>query len=281
MRIRTLCGRLLKKIQAIKPHTFSFSNISLTTSQSPFPFMVSKDNLLETLGAKYQPTKRLHNYLAYYWMHFRDIRLEVKKVLEIGIGTGVSLRMWEEFFPNATIYGIDLNPRCKEFEGERRKVLIGDQANRHFLEQVIQQTKGALDIIIDDGSHLMEHQLKSFEFLFPAMSDHGIYVIEDTGFRDFNLETVHSLKALVDPIMYWPKGFKQRDWPYLTHFPNGASWIDKHIIGIAFYRWIVFIMRGKNPQDNPFLTPLPADLSLKTKNERDKTTSEPVLVSGD
>lgn len=267
MAIKTLCGRLLKKIQAIKPHTFSFSNISLspTVSQSPFPFMVSKDNLLETLGAKYQPTKRLHNYLAYYWMHFRDIRLEVKKVLEIGIGTGASLRMWEEFFPNATIYGIDLNPRCKDFEGERRKVLIGDQADRHFLEQVIQQTNGALDIIIDDGSHLMEHQLKSFEFLFPTMSDHGIYAIEDTGFRDFNLGTVHSLKALVEPIMYWPKGFKQRDWPYLIHFPNGASWIDKHIIGVAFYRWIVFIMRGKNPQDNPFLTPLPADLSLKTE----------------
>ena len=87
------------------------------------------------------------------------------------------------------------------------------------------------------------------------MSDHGIYVIEDTGgcVGDYGLRTVNSLKTIIDRIMYWPDGFDARNWPYLSHFPDEASWIAKNAIGIAFYRWIVFVMRGRNPQDNPFL----------------------------
>jgi hypothetical protein len=57
--------------------------------------------------------------------------------------------------------------------------------------------------------------------------------------------------------MYWPKGFRPEDWPRLDHFPRGASWADENAIGVAFYRWIVFVMRGNNPGDNPHLKPLP------------------------
>ena len=29
------------------------------------------------------------------------------------------------------------------------------------------------------------------------------------------------------------------------------------LLGVAFYRWIVFVMRGNNPADTPYLTPDP------------------------
>ncbi len=137
--------------------------------------------------------------------------------------------------------------------------MIGDQSDYNFLHQVIQQSSEAFDIVIDDGSHRIAHQLKSFDFLFPKMSDHGIYVIEDTGgcVGDYDLRTVNSLKTIIDNIMYWPYGLEPRNWSHLSSFPNETSWIAKNVIGIAFYRWIVFVMRGRNPQDNPFLTPLP------------------------
>jgi len=38
---------------------------------------------------------------------------------------------------------------------------------------------GKLDIIIDDGSHHGEHQLISFNTLFPLLSPGGFYIIED------------------------------------------------------------------------------------------------------
>jgi hypothetical protein len=254
--------RLARKLRlgVVRPRV-SFAAPPDIAQRSPFPFPISTNNPLGELGEKYLPTKRLHNYLVHYWMHFRDVRFDVRKVVEIGVQTDRSIRMWEEFFPNATIYGIDIDPECRQFEGGRRRILIGDQADERFCARVIEETGGAIDIVIDDGSHLVEHQLKTFSLLFPAMSDHGIYVVEDTGgcVEDQELVTVNALKGLIDSVMYWPKGFVPRDWPHLTKFPDEAKWADKNIIGIAFYRWIVFVMRGRNPQDNPFLTPLPAE----------------------
>lgn len=38
---------------------------------------------------------------------------------------------------------------------------------------------GGIDIIIDDGSHINEHVIKSFSILFPLLNMGGIYAIED------------------------------------------------------------------------------------------------------
>ncbi len=91
----------------------SFSNPPENSPESPFSFPVSRNNILDELGEKYRPSKRTHNYLPYYWLHFRDIRLDVRKVIEIGVQTDHSIRMWEEFFPNATIYGLDIDPKMQ------------------------------------------------------------------------------------------------------------------------------------------------------------------------
>jgi hypothetical protein len=236
-------------------HRFSFSERPAAASESPYSFPISNDNALEALGAKYAPTKRLHNYLPFYWMHFRDIRFEVRNVLEIGVQTDRSIRMWEEFFPNATIWGLDIDPACERFAGDRRRIVIGDQGDRACLRRVVEAAGGCFDIVIDDGSHRVEHQLATFEFLFPNLSDHGIYVVEDTGgcVGDPGLATVRSLETLVENIMYWPRGFRPSEWPALSEFPDDATWVDTRVIGVAFYRWIVFVMRGKNPGDNPYL----------------------------
>jgi hypothetical protein len=249
--------RLVNTLQSLRPRGFSFPAASRRAAASPFPFPVSRENPLEQLGAKYAPTKRQHDYLIYYWLHFRDVRLQVRNVLEIGLQTDRSIRMWEEFFPNATIHGLDIDPQCEQFAGERRRVHVGDQSDEVFLRQVLARADGPFDIVIDDGSHRVEHQMKSFEVLFPALSEHGIYVVEDTGgvVADYNLRTVNALKRLVDAIMYWPRDMDPGDWAHLATFPEQATWIDRSVIGIAFYRYIVFILRGRNPEDNPFSQP--------------------------
>jgi len=38
---------------------------------------------------------------------------------------------------------------------------------------------GGVDIVIDDGSHVAEHQLASFKTLFPLLFNGGVYVCED------------------------------------------------------------------------------------------------------
>lgn len=123
-------------------------------------------------------TKWKH-YFPIYEKHFSPIRNKPIKILEIGILNGGSLEMWRYYFPEATIVGIDINPLCKEHEQERINVRIGDQTDEKFLQSLIDEF-GAFDLIIDDGSHHVAHVNKTFQFLFPKLTDNGIYFIEDT-----------------------------------------------------------------------------------------------------
>ena len=73
--------------------------------------------------------------------------------------------MWKRFFgPYCTIIGIDINERHKKHEEDRIHIRIGDQSDIKFLDSIIEEF-GVPDIVIDDGSHIMEHVIKSFQYL--------------------------------------------------------------------------------------------------------------------
>lgn len=99
--------------------------------------------------------------------------------LEIGVSQGGSLEMWRNYFgEKAIIYGMDINPRCKELEKENFNIFIGSQSDRKFLKEVKMQIP-PIDILIDDGGHTMIQQIVSFEELFGCIKDDGIYLCED------------------------------------------------------------------------------------------------------
>ena len=54
-----------------------------------------------------------------------------------------------------------------------------DQSNPEQMNRFMAQVGGDFDIIIDDGSHIVAHQIISFKTLFPYLKSGGIYVIED------------------------------------------------------------------------------------------------------
>jgi hypothetical protein len=253
--VRAAISRAVNRSPPTPPYHVTFAPAPPRLRPSPYSFMVdARHDVLSQLGAKYLPSKRNHNYLPYYWLHFRDVRHDVRHMLEIGLQTDHSIRMWEEFFPAAIIYGIDIDAECKHFAGGRRRIFIGDQSDPLFLRSVVDEIGAPLDIVIDDGSHLPAHQLATFEYLYPAMADHGIYVIEDTGgcVGDTGLHVINTLKTLVDRVNYWPTDYPGERWRYLAKLPDKAGWAAKHTIGVAFYAWMVVVMRGRNPEDNPF-----------------------------
>jgi SAM-dependent methyltransferase len=122
---------------------------------------------------------KFNHYFESYERHFARFRGREVHVLEIGIYSGGSLEMWQSYFgPGCKIYGVDIEPRCKVYETVSVRVFIGDQADRAFWKRFREEVP-AIDIVIDDGSHIPEQQIVSMEELLPHLRPGGVYVCED------------------------------------------------------------------------------------------------------
>jgi len=120
---------------------------------------------LHELGLEHNTDKAdLHNFCDFYDKHLSSLREEPLKILEIGIYEGASLRMWGDYFENSQVYGIDIlqHPCCVLLNEKNITSKIVDQGSEQQLLDFVAEF-GPFDIIIDDGSHLTEHQLLSYK----------------------------------------------------------------------------------------------------------------------
>jgi len=118
-----------------------------------------------------------HGYTPYYHELFKD-RRDAKKILEIGIDVGASLRMWRDYFPQAEIYAMDCDDK-KLITETRIRSFYGNQGDEHHLRMMMKWFGPDFDLILDDGSHQADHQILSANVLVPFLSPTGIYIIED------------------------------------------------------------------------------------------------------
>ncbi len=120
-----------------------------------------------------------HHYTRLYDRYLGQFRNTDFKFLELGVAKGGFMQIWRKFFgKKATIFGIDIDPECAQFDGKAGQVRIGSQDDPEFLKDVVAEM-GGVDAILDDGSHHMDHVHKSLEVLFPMLSAPGVYMIED------------------------------------------------------------------------------------------------------
>jgi spermidine synthase len=136
-----------------------------------------------------------HTYIDEYERLLKDYRLG-SNVLEIGIYYGESLKMWNEYFINSKISAVDINgDRIKNLiDSGEYNIIISDATKIDFLDKIKDET---FDVIIDDGSHLIDHHIKSFNILKDRMKPGGIYIIEDVTNLD---STVNVYKELHENI---------------------------------------------------------------------------------
>ena len=126
-----------------------------------------------------RPIFKLKHYLNIYEKHFNTFRNKDISILEIGVGHGGSLQMWKNYFgKNCTVVGLDICEDCKNYEEDQIKIEIGDQFDLTTLNNLILKYK-KFDIIIDDGSHINEHMIFTFNNLFKHLNEGGIYLVED------------------------------------------------------------------------------------------------------
>lgn len=125
-----------------------------------------------------------HQYTPVYYDLLKDKK--VKRVLEIGVYNGASLRMWRDFFPGAEIYGIDIDLRSLIKE-DRITCFAGDQTKAYTLRNAALVAGGEFDLIVDDGSHVPDDQILTAWELLPFLAPNGLYIIEDVGAHEYKV----------------------------------------------------------------------------------------------
>jgi len=169
-----------------------------------------------------------HRYEYPYDTYLKKFRDKTCTIFEIGIDAGKSLKVWENFLPKAKIYGMDIGVELKY---ERGEVFKADQSNLDDLTRIKNQI-GKCEIIIDDGSHVIDHQLKSFYYLFENMLDWGgVYVIEDIECSYWNPNsTIYGYAVGEENII---DHFVKLNHSVNNNYSNHTN--DLHIKSISYY----------------------------------------------
>ena len=120
----------------------------------------------------------IHSYIPVYDELLSPYR-GCAKVLEIGLLAGKSLRMWEEYFNSAKVYGVDITDQhLKPMIAEgNHNIEIFNATDADEVERVFGDMK--FDVIIEDASHALEDQMSLYQNFKGHLAEDGIYIIED------------------------------------------------------------------------------------------------------
>lgn len=141
---------------------------------------------LNEIGVKHGTDKSdlLHGYLEEYEKLFPNPD-SVEKVVELGLqrrsgkwkeSSMPSVRMWLEFFPNAHVFGFDMQ-NLDSFE--RFTFFRGEQGRCKHHVEFGKLCGWDLDLVVDDCSHRPTDSLLSLLFFWPRLKKGGVYIVED------------------------------------------------------------------------------------------------------
>lgn len=140
-----------------------------------------------------------HSYCDVYGTLFGHCRETVHYVFECGIGTtdpakastmgisgrpGASLRVWRDYFPNAKVFGADVDPGTL-FSENRIETYEVDQTSSSSIQNLWKRLPGVeFDLFVDDGLHTFEAARCLFENSWDRVALGGLYVVEDLWAED-------------------------------------------------------------------------------------------------
>lgn len=187
---------------------------------------------LTEIGVKYNTDKATgHGYTEFYENYL--VKYINPNIFEIGVYDGASLKMWEEYFGSPFIVGMDIEDK-KQYENVNTKIIIGDQGNRSDLLKCLDFCK-EYQIIIDDGSHIIGHQISSFATLFPYLASGGTYILEDlhTSFIGGQYNPNGDTLTAYDFLYRITRGLEV-ETPYAT--PEQIYYLNTHIMGAQIFQ---------------------------------------------
>jgi cephalosporin hydroxylase len=141
-------------------------------------------SLLELINNNLTDKNTCHSYIDTYESLFNKRRLIVSNVLEIGIQKGGSIKLWNDYFLNANIYGIDImeedNNINSLLENKRINLYTSTNAyNEDFVRKEFIEKNVNFDILIDDGPHTLESMIQFIKIYHKILKNDGLLIIED------------------------------------------------------------------------------------------------------
>lgn len=193
--------------------------------------------------AKLSSDKWIH-YFDIYDQYFTKFRDKSPTMVEVGIFDGGSIEAWVEYFgEGATVIGIDNQCRIDEVEGA--KLYLGDQSSPEFWDNFLQEVP-KIDCFVDDGSHIMNHQILTFLKVWPHISEGGVYICEDTHTSYWPSHDGELLKkgTFIEFMKEMVDGLQSRWIPNRSPVTEAEQYIDT--IGfIGFHQSMVVLTKNK------------------------------------
>jgi|TARA_B110000908_G_C10241023_1_gene446070 hypothetical protein len=170
-------------------HAFSYGNLPNRTIDSLyykiFNISLPTGTQLLDIIEYYQTDKHYeHNYFNLIYNElFKDIYLDVKKFIEVGVYDCESIKLWRDYFINSDIIAFEYDlpyslERLGDTNRDRLTFIDGDQSKEEDLIK-FSETYSNVDVILDDGSHKMRDQQITLAKLFKMLKSGGIYILED------------------------------------------------------------------------------------------------------
>jgi len=134
--------------------------------------------------------RHCHPYTLFYDGLFRNKKNEHLDIAELGILDGASLRMWQEYFSNAEIYGFEYNDEFinnfkQKYNNDRITIGNIDVKSVESITNAFSKVNKLYDIIIEDTTHQFEDQIRVIENIYSYLKPGGMLIIEDI-FKSYN-----------------------------------------------------------------------------------------------
>jgi FkbM family methyltransferase len=178
--VKTLSEKLKEKGYSVKFGDNLFKNCSFLYACKDVKVNPLTLTEIQNINNFHTDKLWLHSYLDTYEDLFSKFRNKDINLLEIGIGNGGSLKLWQKYFTGkSNIYCIDIS-----FDEVTHKDLVSQENMTIIWKDIESCTPSILnpimfDIVIEDGSHYLKHQIKSWELFKDRLNPGGILVIED------------------------------------------------------------------------------------------------------
>lgn len=169
-------------------------------------------NLIDIVDSTRTDKNTVHSYLPLYDQLLRTKKSSATNVLEIGIAEGGSIKLWNDYFLNANIYGIDIISKemvWQELYNLPRVSLFTDinAYNPSFVDATFKDTGIRFDMVLDDGPHTLESMIMFIKLFSPLLKEDGILIIEDVQ----NISWLYVLSEVVpDDIKKYIKTYDLR-----------------------------------------------------------------------